>query len=281
MHPLILQASDHAENLSGYAWGDADWMASRAARNAHDASIAVYEAHLGSWMRVPGEGGWLTYRDIADRLATTSRIWASRTWSCCRSRSTRSTSRGATARSATSHRRVVSAPRRSSWSWWIRCTGAGSASSWTGRPATSRRTPTAWPASTAPVSTSPRTRGRESTPTGLADLQLRPPRGEQLPDFERALLVREVPPRRPARGRRRLDALPRLRARGRGMGAERPRRQREPGRRRLPAAPERARPRGAPRHHDGGRGVDRMAAGDPPDGRRRGSDSASSGTWAG
>ena len=54
---------------SGYAWDDADWMTERATRNAHDAPIAVYEAHLGSWMRVPGEGGWLTYRDIADRLA--------------------------------------------------------------------------------------------------------------------------------------------------------------------------------------------------------------------
>ena len=67
-------------DLSGYEWGDADWMASRAARNAHDAPIAVYEAHLGSWMRVPGEGGWLTYRDIAGPAwPTTSRIWASPT----------------------------------------------------------------------------------------------------------------------------------------------------------------------------------------------------------
>ena len=56
-------------DLSGYEWGDADWMNSRAARNAHDAPISVYEVHLGSWMRVPGEGGWLTYRDIAGRLA--------------------------------------------------------------------------------------------------------------------------------------------------------------------------------------------------------------------
>ena len=56
-------------DLSGYAWGDADWMATRAARNAPDAPIAVYEAHLGSWMRVPGAGGWLTYRDVAGRLA--------------------------------------------------------------------------------------------------------------------------------------------------------------------------------------------------------------------
>ena len=56
-------------DLCGYEWGDADWMAERAARNAHDAPVAVYEVHLGSWMRVPGEGGWLTYRDIAGRLA--------------------------------------------------------------------------------------------------------------------------------------------------------------------------------------------------------------------
>ena len=56
-------------DLSGYAWGDAEWMATRAARNAPDAPIAVYEAHLGSWMRVPGAGGWLTYRDVAGRLA--------------------------------------------------------------------------------------------------------------------------------------------------------------------------------------------------------------------
>ena len=44
-------------------------MTERAARNAPDAPIAVYEAHLGSWMRVPDAGGWLTYRDLAGRLA--------------------------------------------------------------------------------------------------------------------------------------------------------------------------------------------------------------------
>ena len=56
-------------DLSGYEWDDADWMTSRAARNGHAAPISVYEVHLGSWMRVPGAGGWLTYRDIAGRLA--------------------------------------------------------------------------------------------------------------------------------------------------------------------------------------------------------------------
>jgi 1,4-alpha-glucan branching enzyme len=51
-----------------YAWGDADWMAGRAEHNALRAPISIYEMHLGSWMRVPGEGGPLTYRDLAARL---------------------------------------------------------------------------------------------------------------------------------------------------------------------------------------------------------------------
>ena len=56
-------------NLADYDWGDAEWMASRAPKNAHDAPISIYEVHLGSWMRAPDEGGWLTYRDLAPRLA--------------------------------------------------------------------------------------------------------------------------------------------------------------------------------------------------------------------
>jgi 1,4-alpha-glucan branching enzyme len=57
-------------DLSGYAWGDKEWMARRGAANALGAPIAIYEVHLGSWMRVPGEGNrWLTYRELAHRLA--------------------------------------------------------------------------------------------------------------------------------------------------------------------------------------------------------------------
>ena len=51
---------------------------------------------------------------------------------------------------------------------------------------------------------------------GHADLQLRPQRGPQLPARQRALLARRVPHRRPARGRGRVDALPRLLASGPG-----------------------------------------------------------------
>lgn len=53
-----------------YDWGDADWMADRAARNALSSPMAIYELHLGSWRRVPEEGRRsLSYREIAPLLA--------------------------------------------------------------------------------------------------------------------------------------------------------------------------------------------------------------------
>jgi 1,4-alpha-glucan branching enzyme len=53
-----------------YAWGDAEWMAGRGARNSLAAPASTYEVHLGSWMRVPEEGNrWLSYREMAPRLA--------------------------------------------------------------------------------------------------------------------------------------------------------------------------------------------------------------------
>lgn len=52
-----------------YTWGDADWMSRRRAQNAIGAPIAIYEVHLGSWMRVPEEQHRsLTYRELAPRL---------------------------------------------------------------------------------------------------------------------------------------------------------------------------------------------------------------------
>jgi 1,4-alpha-glucan branching enzyme len=57
-------------DLGGYDWGDADWMARRAGANSLAAPIAIYEVHLGSWMRAPEPGArWLTYREVAARLA--------------------------------------------------------------------------------------------------------------------------------------------------------------------------------------------------------------------
>jgi len=50
-----------------YEWGDAEWMARRSAANRLDAPIAIYEVHLGSWRR-DERGGWLTYRELGERL---------------------------------------------------------------------------------------------------------------------------------------------------------------------------------------------------------------------
>jgi 1,4-alpha-glucan branching enzyme len=53
-----------------YTWGDSEWMAKRAEFNGSDRPMAIYEMHLGSWMRVPEEKNRpLTYREIAPRLA--------------------------------------------------------------------------------------------------------------------------------------------------------------------------------------------------------------------
>jgi 1,4-alpha-glucan branching enzyme len=50
-----------------YEWGDADWMAARAKKNALDAPIAIYEVHAGSWRRK--DGRFLGYRELAHALA--------------------------------------------------------------------------------------------------------------------------------------------------------------------------------------------------------------------
>jgi 1,4-alpha-glucan branching enzyme len=53
-----------------YLWGDGKWMIDRQKRNALDAPIAIYEVHLGSWMRLAEEGNRsLSYREIAPSLA--------------------------------------------------------------------------------------------------------------------------------------------------------------------------------------------------------------------
>ena len=51
-----------------YEWRDAAWMRERAARNALDAPISIYEVHLGSWRR-NADGSLLNYRDAAQQLA--------------------------------------------------------------------------------------------------------------------------------------------------------------------------------------------------------------------
>ncbi len=60
------QTASKVWNLD-YTWGDAGWMRARAAAHRLDAPIAVYEVHLGSWMRDDGDR-WLGYREAAERL---------------------------------------------------------------------------------------------------------------------------------------------------------------------------------------------------------------------
>jgi 1,4-alpha-glucan branching enzyme len=56
-------------DLGRYAWGDQEWLEARAAQDLLAGPIALYEVHLGSWMRVPEEGGrWLTYHELAAKL---------------------------------------------------------------------------------------------------------------------------------------------------------------------------------------------------------------------
>ncbi len=49
-----------------HAWHDAEWMASRGARQARTAPISIYEAHLGSWRRDHNEV--MGYRELGAQL---------------------------------------------------------------------------------------------------------------------------------------------------------------------------------------------------------------------
>ncbi len=54
----------------GYTWNDEAWMQTRGERNKHATPEAIYEVHLGSWMRMFYEGNrFPTYREVAPRLA--------------------------------------------------------------------------------------------------------------------------------------------------------------------------------------------------------------------
>jgi 1,4-alpha-glucan branching enzyme len=53
-----------------YIWEDKGWMLQRVGFNSRKVPLAIYEVHLGSWMRVSEEGNRsLTYREIAPKLA--------------------------------------------------------------------------------------------------------------------------------------------------------------------------------------------------------------------
>lgn len=57
-------------DLSGVSWGDDEWMERRKIWDHKEEPMAVYEVHLGSWMRHPGrdDEGFYTYRELAVSL---------------------------------------------------------------------------------------------------------------------------------------------------------------------------------------------------------------------
>ncbi|MBI1171352.1 1,4-alpha-glucan branching protein GlgB [bacterium] len=54
-------------DISARAWGDAEWMTRRQAAQNIEAPISVYEVHLGSWRRAPGNR-MLSYLEMAEQL---------------------------------------------------------------------------------------------------------------------------------------------------------------------------------------------------------------------
>ncbi len=57
-------------DLSGFNWKDSRWMESRDGKNVYKQPMAIYECHVGSFMKHPdGKEGFYTYREFADKLA--------------------------------------------------------------------------------------------------------------------------------------------------------------------------------------------------------------------
>ena len=56
-------------DINDYRWNDASWLKKREQKNWFESPMAIYEAHLGSWMRVHEEGDrFLTYRELSGKL---------------------------------------------------------------------------------------------------------------------------------------------------------------------------------------------------------------------
>jgi 1,4-alpha-glucan branching enzyme len=64
-----LQTASLVFDLDRYKWADQEWMERRPSRQWYKEPISIYEAHLGSWARVPEENDrYLSYREFGDRL---------------------------------------------------------------------------------------------------------------------------------------------------------------------------------------------------------------------
>ncbi len=249
-----------------YDWGDVDWMAQRGARNALDAPMAVYEVHLGSWRRA-ADGEFLGYRASAHALADYVE------------------------QMGFTHVELMPVTEHPFYgSWGYQTTGYFAPTARYGTPQDFMYlvdhlhqhgigvildwVPSHFPTDAHGLGYFDGTHLFEHAdpqaglPSGVEfeHLQLRPQRSARLSALVGAVLARQVPHRRPARGRGRLDALPGLREEGWRMDPEPLRRPRKPRRDQLPARAERG---GLPRSpgypdHDR-RGIHRLADGVAPD----------------
>ena len=207
-----------------YDWGDGDWMAERAraqrASTRRSRSTRCTSARGGACPRTGNRS--LTYRELAPRARRLRRrAWASPTSSSCRSWSTPSTARGATRPPATSRPPAATA-RPQDFMYLIDMPA----------PARHRRDPRLGALAL------PDRRARPGLLRRHAPLRARrpapglPPRLEQ-PTSSTTAATRcaascsrsalfwldQLPRRRPARRRRRLDALPRLLAQATASGS--------------------------------------------------------------
>ena len=57
-------------DLNGFEWKDEKWLEARKEKNIYEQPIAIYECHIGSWMKHPDgtEDGFYNCREFADRL---------------------------------------------------------------------------------------------------------------------------------------------------------------------------------------------------------------------
>ncbi len=57
-------------NLEGFEWTDSKWMKNRDKSDMFKEPLAIYECHIGSFMKHPGkeDGGYYSYREFTDRI---------------------------------------------------------------------------------------------------------------------------------------------------------------------------------------------------------------------
>ena len=56
-------------DITGFRWSDGRWMNKRGKKSPNQQPLAIYECHIGSWMKHPDGGdGFYNYREFADRI---------------------------------------------------------------------------------------------------------------------------------------------------------------------------------------------------------------------